>query len=245
MTNPTPHGQVPEALRLADYLDDLFDADGEPKQAAAELRRLHAYCQELESQVILDCMTHVQKPAEIEHVADDVSKNGAELNMSTQQPAPAAQQAGEMPESIEQLAVARYKVAPAHESMFHRWAVVAGDGEQQLYLGREVECENMARKFAGAFLDGAFVFHSMLAAAPTHPAAPADSVLEDAIKVLRADLKTSAKEIADEYAEDAARLDWLLLHISGAEFRRIGVHYSGNASRADVDAARKQGANHD
>lgn len=46
-------------------------------------------------------------------------------------------------------------------------------------------------------------------------------------------------------ALDAARLDWLLLHISGAEFRRIGVHYSGNASRADVDAARKQGANHD
>jgi len=46
-------------------------------------------------------------------------------------------------------------------------------------------------------------------------------------------------------ALDAERLDWLLLHISGAEFRRIGVHYSGNASRADVDAARKQGANHD
>ena len=45
--------------------------------------------------------------------------------------------------------------------------------------------------------------------------------------------------------EDAARLDWLLLHISGAEFRRIGVHYSGNARRADVDAARKQGENHD
>ena len=38
---------------------------------------------------------HVQKPAEIEHVADDVSKNGAELNMSAQQPAPATQQAGE------------------------------------------------------------------------------------------------------------------------------------------------------
>ena len=46
-------------------------------------------------------------------------------------------------------------------------------------------------------------------------------------------------------APDAARLDWLLLRISGAEFRRIGVHYSGNASRADVDAARKQGENHD
>ena len=50
---------------------------------------------------------------------------------------------------------------------------------------------------------------------------------------------------ADSVLEDAERLDWLLLHISGAEFRRIGVHYSGNASRADVDAARKQGENHD
>ena len=66
------------------------------------------------------------------------------------------------------------------------------------------------------------IYWSMWRTAPTQPAQAADSVLED-----------------------AARLDWLLLHISGAEFRRIGVHYSGNASRADVDAARKQGANHD
>ncbi|MDP0977437.1 hypothetical protein, partial [Klebsiella pneumoniae] len=66
-------------------------------------------------------------------------------------------------------------------------AVVAGDGTQQLYVGREVECQNMVRKFAGAFLDGAFAFHST-AAAPTAQAAPAleapaapldDSELED------------------------------------------------------------------
>ena len=54
-----------------------------------------------------------------------------------------------------------------------------------------------------------------------------------------------AQAQADSVQEDAARLDWLLLRISGAEFRRLGVHYSGNARRADVDAARKQGANHD
>lgn len=47
-----------------------------------------------------------------------------------------------------------------------------------------------------------------------------------------------AAPVAQVDAEDAARLDWLLLSISGAEFRRIGVCYSGNASRADVDAAR-------
>ena len=51
----------------------------------------------------------------------------------------------------------------------------------------------------------------------------------------------AARAPADSVLEDAARLDWLLLRISGAEFRRLGVHYSGNARRADVDAARKQG----
>lgn len=60
-------------------------------------------------------------------------------------------------QSIEAMAVQRYKVVPAHDSMFYRHAVVAGDGTQQLYIGRETECENIARKFAGAFLDGAYV----------------------------------------------------------------------------------------
>jgi hypothetical protein len=58
---------------------------------------------------------------------------------------------------IDQIASERYKVLPSHDSMFHRWAVVAGDGTQQLYLGSEAECQNMARKFAGAFLDGAYL----------------------------------------------------------------------------------------
>ena len=68
--------QQPDALRLADELEMPIEGYPEAteleRNAAAELRRLHAYCQELESQVILDC---------IEHVANDVSKNGAESNM--------------------------------------------------------------------------------------------------------------------------------------------------------------------
>ncbi|ABX34551.1 hypothetical protein Daci_1911 [Delftia acidovorans SPH-1] len=80
---------------------------------------------------------------------------------------------GEYPhEQMDAMALARYKVVPSHASMLWSHAVVAGDGAQQLYVGREVECQNMARKFAGAFLDGAFAFHSM-AAAPTAQAAPA------------------------------------------------------------------------
>lgn len=105
--------------------------------------------------------------------------------------APAAQAApaavagpSEFPhEQMDAMALARYKVVPSTSSMFWRHAVVAGDGAQQLYVGREVECQNMARKFAGAFLDGAFAFHS-IAADPTAHAAPVaqrDAWLEAAI----------------------------------------------------------------
>ena len=73
-----------------------------------------------------------------------------------------------VPQSIEQMAVDRYKVVPSHSSMFYPCAVVAGDGQQQLYIGREGECQNMARKFMGAFLDGAFV--AMQNATPAYPA---------------------------------------------------------------------------
>lgn len=249
MTNPTTHGQVPaiQRYKIGYHSDECGQRSSTPsgipdasgswvryEDHAAELRRLHAYCQELESHLILDCMTHVQNPAENEHVAGDVSKNGAELNMSAQQPAPASQQAGEMPESIEQLAVARYKVAPAHESMFHRWAVVAGDGEQQLYLGREVECENMARKFAGAFLDGAFAFHSMLAAAPTHPAAPADSVQEDAARL------TTEQEYAIRQGHEIAASEAYFGARSKLDTNRNHNIFTAGFERG-WDAARKQG----
>lgn len=93
MTNSTPHGQVPEALLLADQyaaahakweLEDLY---GSSKSYTAEkLAERHAARAKLERALHA---AHVQNPAEIEHVAGDVSKNGAEVNMSTQQPAPA------------------------------------------------------------------------------------------------------------------------------------------------------------
>lgn len=53
---------APEALRLAEILEGDYCPDWLYEQGvdevAAELRRLHTYCMELESQVIADCMTH-------------------------------------------------------------------------------------------------------------------------------------------------------------------------------------------
>lgn len=135
MTNPTPPGQVPEALLHASYLESIFVSEtmssSRACRIAAELRRLHADNKALRAQQDdaydhgpqaetveeaardvgkwlnerpnrpLDLRhvamlthhakrtAHVQNPAEIEHVAGDVSKNGAEVNTSTQQTAPA------------------------------------------------------------------------------------------------------------------------------------------------------------
>ena len=156
MTNPTPHGQVPEALRLADTLDLAPENGIEPQtseDAAAELRRLHTE------------------------------------NTALQQG----------------YAAARLEI-------------------ESLQAGIKTMAEEHADELMVAHLDG-----RVRAAQPAGAQQPT----------------TQTAPASQGDALDAARLDWLLLRISGAEFRRIGVHYSGNASRADVDAARKQGANHD
>ena len=98
--------ELPQALRLADELRKMDEAkkyhpSGPGGQmlgceqyrliasgftfehlqsAAAELRRLYAENEALRAQPA--GAPHVQNPAEIEHVAEDVSKNGAEVNMA-------------------------------------------------------------------------------------------------------------------------------------------------------------------
>ena len=51
MTNPTPHGQVPEALRLANVCSNLTRHSMDAHLIAAELRRQHARIAELEAQL--------------------------------------------------------------------------------------------------------------------------------------------------------------------------------------------------
>ena len=75
---------VPEALRLADALECRTTSWPDKVFAAAELRRLHAENVRLAALVeAQQPAAHVQNPAGIEHVAGDVSKNGAESNMTT------------------------------------------------------------------------------------------------------------------------------------------------------------------
>lgn len=105
-------------------------------------------------------------------------KHGHEVRVLYPSPPPPAEPAVE-PVDIDQIAADRYKVVPSDDSMFFRWAVVAGDGKQQLYLGREAECQNMARKFAGAFLDGAYLAQRPTVETHTQPPAELPLLTDD------------------------------------------------------------------
>lgn len=143
--------------------------------------------------------------AELEGQLEAIGAGGVEP-LRKPAAAPQAVQAA-VPEAIEQMAVDRYKVVPSHESMFHRWAVVADNGAQQLYIGREGECQNMARKFMGAFLDGAFV--AMQNATPAHPAegVPAQAGPVGYVALAALTSRTHADDYAKCFATEAALLE--------------------------------------
>ena len=192
-----PGDAIDEAMRERDDAEDFIDAllDEVLGHERPEWSNLYGRADALND--VQERMTSLHKPA--------VDKAWGQFQSAMAAPQQEAQEPTEIPEEIERMAADRYKVVPSHESMFHRWAVVAGTGTQQLYLGREVECQNMARKFAGAFLDGAFV--AMQRTAPQPAPAP----------------------LSDE-AKDAMRWRETLMHI-GAANHLGGQHFTLNTLR--------------
>lgn len=80
---------------------------------------------------------------------------------------PAAQAgAGELPDQMDAIALARFKVQPT-TSGYWGWCVKAGDGDAELYKGHKSDCELVARRMLGAFLDGGHKALELLAAQPT------------------------------------------------------------------------------
>lgn len=256
---PTPHGQVPEALQLADEISKAGAFPAYPRApyeaAAAELRRLHAQVAALTAapQGVAYAELPEPTPDELRAIArkardssgsasDDCGSAAYVLYgwraaiRATHGQAPATQQAGEVSESIEQLAVARYKVVPAHESMFHRWAVVAGDGAQQLYIGRKVECENMTRKFAGAFLDGAFLALQNATPQPSPTAQAAESVTAPAATPTAASIAwTALRDLTDPLGEAGVKIMGHVRIYAQRQYE-AGKEEADRAARAPADS---------
>ena len=139
------------------------------------------------AQVIRDCMTHVQKPAEIEHVAGDVSKNGPESNMA-QQPAPSAaavdegflrsvitlcNNRGASPESIENF------------DSDDRWIADLWRQAEQL-IATTTQADSQPAPAVGTIAHvgtGKTTLTGAIASALRAARAPADSVLEDTARI--------------------------------------------------------------
>lgn len=74
-------------------------------------------------------------------------------------------------ETFDAIAAARYRVVPTN-SGFWGYAVVVGDSTAHVYKGHKRDCELVARRMAGAFLDGAYLASQRTPA--TAPAVPDD-----------------------------------------------------------------------
>lgn len=82
-------------------------------------------------------------------------------------------------EEMDVIARNRYRTEPTDSNIWG-WCVRAGDGERELYKGRKSDCDAVARKLIGAFLDGAWLANEKLNAAPPAQAeaqAPSDEEL--------------------------------------------------------------------
>ncbi len=80
------------------------------------------------------------------------------------EPAPVQDEREYPHEAMDKLAADRYRVSAAGAGPLSRYSVRAGDGEQELYRGSKSDCEHVARKLAGAFLDGGFAAFELYAA---------------------------------------------------------------------------------
>lgn len=69
-------------------------------------------------------------------------------------PAQGEQQPPYPHEVMDVIATSRYQVVASGSGPLSRYSVRAGDGEQELYRGGKSDCEHVARKLVGSFLDG-------------------------------------------------------------------------------------------
>ena len=164
MTNPTPHGQVPEALETPspDQLRAIArvarNSSGSASDDCGPLAYvLHGW----RAAVTAMRAAHVQNPAEIEHVAGDVSKTWPESNMA-QQPAPSA---------AAQIDSALNDYAQAFVARVNGWTKQNGDDLPVARAALFQAITDYARELA------------MAAPQPSPTPQAADSVLEDAARL--------------------------------------------------------------
>ncbi|OMG61507.1 hypothetical protein AUR59_020325 [Stutzerimonas balearica] len=101
-------------------------------------------------------------------------------------PAQTEQQPPYPHEAMDVIATSRYQVVASGSGPLSRYYVRAGDGKCELYRGGKSDCEHVARKLAGAFLDGGLTAFGLYAAPIAQTAPQPEQSEELAWKVLQA-----------------------------------------------------------
>lgn len=117
-------------------------------------------------------------------------------------------------EEMDAIALARYRVGASGAGTLHKYAVRAGGGEQELWRGSNSDCEAVARKLAGAFLDGGMCMHGLLYAPPPAAEQPDTVACLEALidkwrahaKMLRKDKQQNVADMADDCADELSAL---------------------------------------
>jgi hypothetical protein len=87
-----------------------------------------------------------------------------QLRAALTRPAQTEQQPPYPHEAMDVIATSRYQVVASGSGPLSRYYVRAGDGKCELYRGGKSDCEHVARKLAGAFLDGGLTAFGLYAA---------------------------------------------------------------------------------
>lgn len=144
-------------IALTEYLSNAMDSNDALR---AELAALKAPAQNNEDAF---------RSKTIARLMEMVNERDREIATLKARPAQTEQQ-GYPHESMDTIALARYHVGPSGSGTLHRYAVRAGDGECELYRGSKSDCEHVARKLAGAFLNGGLTAIELYAGPIAQPA---------------------------------------------------------------------------
>jgi hypothetical protein len=148
-------------------------------------------------------------------------------------PAQTEQQPPYPHEAMDVIATSRYQVVASGSGPLSRYYVRAGDGKCELYRGGKSDCEHVARKLAGAFLDGGLTAFGLYAA-PIAQTAPQPE--QSGLSLPRTRLERIERRLTD----------WLELNCCECE---SGHSCGRNEVTADRDAIRAalsaQGESHE
>ncbi|WP_313242967.1 hypothetical protein [Stutzerimonas nitrititolerans] len=142
-------------------------------------------------------------------------------------PAQTEQQPPYPHEAMDVIATSRYQVVASGSGPLSRYYVRAGDGKCELYRGGKSDCEHVARKLAGAFLDGGLTAFGLYAApiAQTAPQ-PEQSGLVEALEEIAAGEKTVWRDDHFEVENDMA-IDYLGIAKAALDAYRAALSAQG------------------